>query len=428
MLRHELRIPLLRAPPSATIIALHGRRAVVPPRVFQHPPVSAVTGLHVALRGDFVKGRTPSGNEGSMNNRLLGLLSFTLTLGASTLVDPGIALAATTDCTSPDGWCELGNEGGGDFMTCLCADNTYVISDGTDEWGELSAAELQPICESQLSAHCGTPPPPDEIHCAGLIGECIIDSTPEDSLWCECTDGNTDGFVGGSTWAGYSGEALLAECEAELESRCNPLPPPPPPPPVLECTSGLGSCTITAYPIDWIECVCSAGEGFVDAGGNEWAELSEEELLAMCDQELAAGCAIGSETGDSDGGSSTSGETSTDDGAGSSDGAGSGDEAGSTGGEGSTGGGSAGGEGTTGDTGLDGDGGLSEGSSTDAPSPATTGEAATSDASEGGDGDGSGGADHGRGGCSITPRSTSRSLPLALLGLLLAGRRRRRAG
>lgn len=357
-----------------------------------------------------------------MNNRLLGSFSFALTLAVSTFAHPRIASAATTDCTSPDGWCELGNEGGGDFMTCLCADNTFVSSNGTDDWGDLSAAELQPMCEQQLSAHCGTPPPPDEIHCAGLIGECTIDSTPEDSLWCECTDGSTDGFVGGSTWAGYSSEALLAECEAELEARCNPLPPPPPPPPVLECTSGLGSCTITAYPIDWIECACSDGEGFVDAGGNEWAELSEEELLATCNQELAAGCAIGSETGDSDGGSDTSGEGSTDGGGSDTSGGGSTDDgAGSSDGGGSTGGGGDTSE--PGDTGLDGDGGPSEGSSTGDPLPTTTGDAATSDASEGSDGGGSGG-----GGCSIMPRSTSSSLALALLGLLCAGRRRRRAG
>lgn len=271
------------------------------------------------------------------------------------------------------------------------------------------------------TAVASVPLPPPELHCTGLTGECAIDNTPQDFLSCECTDGTSDGFVGGSTWASYSNLELLAQCEQELASLCSvpPPPPPPPPPPVLECISRLGECTITASPVDHLECACSDGASFVVSGGNEWASLSDEELLMVCEQELATGCAIAgetSDTGDSDGGSDT----------GDSDG---GNDTGDSHGGSDTSGASDSSE--PGDSGSDGDGGASEGSATGDPDPTTTGNDPTSGASEGGEGetsDGDGGADDDGRGCSIAPRSASNGLALALLGLLAGGRRRRRTG
>lgn len=333
---------------------------------------------------------------------LFSIISFT------DLVGPGIAQAATADCMSPDGTCEVSNDAG-DFVSCECASGIGVAGGGSNEWDGLSEAELELVCDEQLAMLCGPVPPPDGIPCVSPAGSCVIDNEP-DSLSCMCADGSGGGFEGGNAWAGYSEMELLEQCEIELASVCGGAPPPPPVED-LECSSPLGSCTIANEPVDFLECTCADGEGFAGGGGNEWAELSEDELLMECEAQLAEGCAAGSETGDTtDTGEpgDTGEQGDTDD----------------TGGEGSTGG--AGSTGEPGETGVD-DSGGAEGSSGNPP-PATTGEDATDGGSEGSDGgaDGDEGGG-GTGGCSIATRSISSSWALALLALAGLGRRRRRA-
>lgn len=329
-----------------------------------------------------------------------GLLAFTLV----ELVGPDVAQAATANCMSPDGTCEVNNDAG-DFTSCECADGIGVATGGGNEWAGLSEVELQPICDAQLAALCGPPPPPEGIPCMSPAGSCVIDNVPEDSLSCECADGSGGGLAGGNAWAGLSDVELAMQCEVELASLCGGAPPPPPPPPpVLECSSGLGSCVIGNEPIDFLECECTSAPGFGGGGGTDWAGLSDEELLMLCEDMLADGCTVGSETGDT-GETSDTGETGD-----------------TEGGEGSTGDATTGQPG--GETGLDGSGGASEGSSGDAPPPATTGDDATGGSETGDDGAGGGGG--GGGGCRVAPRQASSGLALVLLGLVGLGRRRRR--
>lgn len=334
----------------------------------------------------------------------LGLALLTVTL--TELVGPGVAEAAMADCMSPDGSCEVNNDAG-DFVSCACADGSGVAGGGTNDWAGLSELELQPICEEQLAMFCGPVPPPAGVQCMSPVGTCTIDNIPEDSLSCECVDGSGGGFAGGNMWAGLSEMELLDQCNMELASLCGGAPPPPPP--SLECSSPLGECTIANQPADFLECTCADGMGFSGGGGNDWAELSEEELLMLCEEALAGGCAVGSETG---------GETGAE--------TGEPGDTGETGAEGSTGGaGSTGGPGQ--DTGLDDSGGLSESSSSGTPDP-TTGDDATGGATEGNDSGAEGDGGGGTSGCSVAPRSTAPAgWALVLLGLVGVRWRRRRA-
>ncbi len=374
----------------------------------------------------------------------LGLLAFTLT----SLAGASVASAATANCMSADGTCEVSNDGF-DWLECMCADGSGGGGGGGNAWAGLSEAELQPICEEQLANFCGPFVPPDYVECYDFLGYCIIDNEPEDSLECECYDGSSGGVAGGMAWAGYSDMQLLTECEAQLEMYCVPPPMslvcsntngectianvpsdflvcecnngdggaqgggnawagyselelhgecgnqlvslcggPPPPPPWLECSSGLGSCTIDNHPESWLECTCADGEMFSGGDGKDWSGLSEDELFTMCEVELYEGCGVGGgSTGDT--GSTTSGD-------------------------------STGVPGT--DTGLDGS--STEGSGGPPPST-TTGDDTTGSGSD----DGGGGAVDGEGGgCSCTANDSSRpGWALALFGLVGLTRRRRRA-
>ncbi len=375
----------------------------------------------------------------------LTLLTFTLT----TLAGASVASAATANCTSRDGTCDVSNDGF-DWIDCMCADGSGINFGGLNEWAGLSEAELQPICEEQLAEYCGPFVPPDEFECLNVLGSCTISNNPEDSVECECYDGSTGGVAGGNAWADYSFEQLFAECGAQLGMYCEPprmslecsntngectlsnVPAdfltcqcyggggssmsggnawaghselelhgecgiqlvdscggPLPPPPWLECSSGLGSCSIDNHPASSLECTCADGEMFSGGEGKDWSGLSNDELFTLCEAELYEGCAVegGSDTGDT--GSTTSGD-------------------------------STGVPGT--DTALDGS--STEGS--DGPPPSnTTGD----DTTGSGPNDGDGGAVDGEGGgCSCSANDSSRpGWALALLGLVGLTRRRRRA-
>lgn len=395
--------------------------------------------------------------------RGLALLALTVTaLAVTTLAGPSLAKAAIAACMSPDGSCEVSNDGF-DWIECMCADGSGVGGGGGNEWAGLTELELAPICEEQLANFCGPFVPPDYVECYGLLGSCIIDNEPEDELECQCLDGSSGGVPpGGMAWAGWSDVQLLAECEAQLDMICVPPPGsvvcsnvngecaianvpedllncqctsgegggfgggnawagyselelhgecgmqlvglcggPLPPPPWVECSSSLGECLIDNDPEDLLECTCADGERIADGGGSEWADLSEEELFMECEAQLYEGCGMAA---GSSGGNDT-GET------------------GDTGNPGTTGAASSTGE-PPADTGLDDATSTSAGSS-GAPDPATTGDDATEGAS-----DDSGGAAQGDGSgcsCSTSHRSRPADWALALLGLVGLGWRRRRA-
>lgn len=385
-------------------------------------------------------------------HRGLPLLAFTL----ATLAGPGLVRAATANCMSPDGTCEVSNDGM-DWTECMCADGSGGGGGGGNEWAGLSELELQPICEEQLASFCGPFVPPDYVECYDLLGYCTIDNEPEDELFCECYDGSSDGIAGGMAWAGWSDAQLLAECEAQLDTICVPPPDaivcnnvngeciidndpedflacectggdggsfgggnawagyselelhnecgtqlvglcggPLPPPPWLECSSSLGECTIDNDPEDLLECTCADGERISSGGGSEWAGLSEDELFMECEEQLFEGCAVGAESG-------------------------SGTDTGNTGDTGSTGAGSSTGEPSP-DTGIDGSG--TSAGSTGTPPPATTGDDTTEGASESGDGGAAGGDGSGCS-CSTNGRRALGDWALALLGLAGVGWRRR---
>ncbi|MCA9705962.1 MAG: MYXO-CTERM sorting domain-containing protein [Myxococcales bacterium] len=382
-----------------------------------------------------------------------------LTIAGLTLSAPSLAAAATANCMSADGSCEVSNDGF-DTVDCMCSDGSGGGGGGGNAWAGLSEMELQPICEAELQAFCGVAPPPDGVPCSSPLGECIIDNDPEDSLSCECANGVGGGFFGGNAWAGLSDVELLAICEMEIPGFCGAPPPPPglpcstpdgecvisnepfdsiecqcsdgsgfgggggnmwaglseaellmicedtvvtecgggpPPPPVVDCGSRLGTCEISNEPFDSIVCDCADGTDFGGGGGSEWAGLSPEELETVCQEQLELGCGMGETEG-------TTGET--------------GDETDGT---------TSGGEETDGTT----SGGeeTGEGTGTGAETGVSAGETGSEGGSEGtgGEGGAEGDGGGGGGGCSVSTDSTPPGWALALLGLLGLGWRRRRS-
>jgi MYXO-CTERM domain-containing protein len=57
-----------------------------------------------------------------------------------------------------------------------------------------------------------------------------------------------------------------------------------------ECMSPDGTCSVSNDGFDWLECMCADGNGGGGGGGNEWAGLSELELLPICEEQLASFC------------------------------------------------------------------------------------------------------------------------------------------
>lgn len=381
-------------------------------------------------------------------------------LAFATLAAPALAHAATANCMSADGTCEVSNDGF-DWVDCTCADGSGGGGGGGNDWAGLSEVELGPICEEQLAAFCGPFIPPGYLVCEGAFGSCTIDNDPEDSISCECFDGSGGGVPGGGAWAGWSDMQLLTECEAQLDMVCQPPPGslecsnangsctidnvpedflacecldgslgiigggnswggyselelsgecgaqlvsfcggPLPPPPWVECSSSLGECTIDNDPADLLECTCTDGEMISGGGGSEWAGLSQEELFMECEEQLYAGCSVAGSGSGTDTGSTA--------------------DTGDTGGTSGTSSGGSTGEPAS-STGIDESGGTPEGSS-GAPEPATTGDETTGGPAANDDG----GATGGGCGCTATNRSSAGGWALVLLGLV--GLRRRRAG
>ncbi len=191
----------------------------------------------------------------------------------------------------------------------------------------------------------------------------------------------------------------------------------------VECSNAFGSCTVSNDGSDSISCTCDGGGGDGGTGGNDWAGLSEAELMEICEAELAY-CYEGlPTTGEPDPDGTTGVDTW-------------GTDTGGTDSWGTdTGGGSGSGDGTDG-VGTDGDPGSDSG---------TAGETAGGDSGsvtaggddaggtggdsggqlEGDGGSGSGGSDASGRGCSMGTRGGMGILALLCLGVLgFAGRRR----
>lgn len=380
-----------------------------------------------------------------------GLARFALSF--TVLTAPGLAAAATANCMSPDGACEVSNDGF-DWIDCMCADGSGGGGGGGNAWAGLTELELGPICEDELAAFCGPFIPPDYVECNGLFGWCTIDNEPEDSLSCNCYDGSVGEIMGGNAWAGYSDMQLLTECEAQLDTYCvappgsincsntngectiDNLPDflacmcnngdggsfgggnswggyselelhgecgtqlvgmcggPLPGPPWIECSSGLGECIIDNDPEALLECTCA--DGSVISGGREdWVDLSDDELFMTCEEQLYEGCGV--DTGSSTG---TTGDPGTGD-------ASSGDSTGEP----------------SPDTGLDGSDTTSA-SSDGTPPASTTGHDTSESDSDGSDD--SGAADGESSGCSCSADGSKPGWALALIGLMAVTQRRRR--
>lgn len=179
------------------------------------------------------------------------------------LTVPGLAQAATANCMSPDGTCEVSNDGM-DWIDCMCANGGGGGGGGGNAWAGLSEMELQPICDEQLALFCGMVPPPLGIPCMNAFGTCYIDNDPQDSLICECDDGSGGGIGGGMAWAGLSEAELLGICQMEVDNFCFA------PPIGIPCGTVNGSCEIYNQPFDWIECTCADGSQVGLGGGMAW--------------------------------------------------------------------------------------------------------------------------------------------------------------
>jgi MYXO-CTERM domain-containing protein len=215
------------------------------------------------------------------------------------------------------------------------------------------------------------------------------------------------------------------------------------------CSSEDGDCTVSNDDGDSVSCACGdKGQG--TTGGNEWEDLSEDELMEICEMELAfcgggssdtemtttigtdtdvmdTGSSVGTDTEPMDTGTTVT-VTDTDAESGTTDHTETGDS------------GSTGDTGDTGDTGSSGD--ASAGSSEDATAEDASASNADADASatnadadasatnaeESSEGDGGAEGGDGDSGCSCNTAGRDRSglLGLGLLGLLGLRAQRRR--
>lgn len=122
--------------------------------------------------------------------------------------------------------------------------------------------------------------------CMSKFGECSVSNSPDDSVFCDCTDGGAGGGGGGNEWAGLNQAQLDAVCQEQLQSFCGPFEPPD----GVPCENELGVCYIDNEP-DSLSCECAGGQGGgIGGGGNQWDGLSDVELEAVCFEELEIFC------------------------------------------------------------------------------------------------------------------------------------------
>jgi len=118
------------------------------------------------------------------------------------------------------------------------------------------------------------------VTCDSPLGECQLSNDGQDQASCTCEDAIGGGIFGGMAWAGLSEGELLVECDAFLESWCDPDPP-------LYCSDATGTCNVDTDP-DSFACDCVDGSTPSGGGGNAWTGLSDDELAQVCVEQLAA--------------------------------------------------------------------------------------------------------------------------------------------
>jgi MYXO-CTERM domain-containing protein len=55
----------------------------------------------------------------------------------------------------------------------------------------------------------------------------------------------------------------------------------------VECESEYGACSVSNEGQDFVGCGCANESGTGGTGGNEWEDFDDEELMAICEAELA---------------------------------------------------------------------------------------------------------------------------------------------
>lgn len=139
----------------------------------------------------------------------------------------------------------------------------------------VSAVAVVPSVAQAASASCMT-----------VDGSCDVSNDGFDSISCECNDGSAGGGGGGNAWAGLTEDELQGVCFEELMAFCGP----PMPPTGIQCDGMNGTCWIDNEPSDSLICECNDGSGGFQGGGNEWAGLSDDELLNECEANVDVVC------------------------------------------------------------------------------------------------------------------------------------------
>ena len=121
----------------------------------------------------------------------------------------------------------------------------------------------------------------------------------------------------------------------------------------VERSTESGSCTVSNDDQDFVSCACTDGSDTGGTGGTDWADLSENDLLQICELELAFCEATDGTTGCGWGGCGSGSDGESDDGWGTDggDGGTGGDGWGIDGGDGGDGGDATGASGAGGDSG-----------------------------------------------------------------------------
>lgn len=324
-------------------------------------------------------------------------------IAAWAVLVPDEAAAANADCDSPIGMCSVSNDFD-DSVSCECADGSGGFGGGGNEWAGLTEAELGPICLEQLDLFCGEGPPPTGVPCETVDGSCTVDNEP-DSVSCDCSDGSGAFGGGGNDWDGLDDDALFDVCLEQVVELCGP-----PGPIEWDCETDFGGCDLELEPEPSYSCGCAGGIGGGGGpGGADWPELSEDELLQVCYEQIVEVC--GGEVPTTDTGASA-GTSETGPGEETS----AGTEAGPVA---ETGDGTE--EGPVAETGDGTTGGADDGDSTTVTLEESTSDTDSVTADGGGANDDGGGC-----GCDTGGRDRSGLVGLALVGLVASWRRRRR--
>ncbi len=117
----------------------------------------------------------------------------------------------------------------------------------------------------------------DSAACMEENGACEVSNDMGDWVECECADGGGFGGSGGNEYDGLTEDELLEICYMFLED-CGFVPEPPP---SAMCETEEGSCVVGSSPPSYA-CDCESGPSAFGDGEDEWADMTQEELDAVC--------------------------------------------------------------------------------------------------------------------------------------------------